>query len=141
LLHIIDLIDVNLGDSILVYAVQIKQCIISFVLPVSRLTPLTIKRWRIVAPVKSHRFPRSHLIVILEITDLYLESTVEGGMFEKVVIKLPHEMTSEELVPKSPFGVQTIISSEDKECEADCAFEVQCGMWRRIIMTCQTDLT
>jgi hypothetical protein len=78
--------------------------LISFVLPVSRLSPLIIERWGIVVPVKSHRFPRSHPIVILEITDLYLESTVEGGKLEKVVIKLPHEMTSEELVPKSPSG-------------------------------------
>jgi hypothetical protein len=58
----------------------------------------------IVVPVKSHRFPRSHPIVILEIIDLYLESTVEGRKLEKVVIKLPHEMTSKELVPKSPSG-------------------------------------
>jgi hypothetical protein len=80
------------------------NCLISFVLPISRLTPLSIERWGIVIPVKSHRFPRSHPIVILEITDLYLESTEEGGKLEKVIIKLPHEMTSEELVPKSPSG-------------------------------------
>jgi hypothetical protein len=87
--------------------------LISFVLPVSRLSPLIIERWGIVVPVKSHRFPRSHPIVIFEITDLYLESTVEGGKLEKVVIKLPHEMTSEELVPKSPCGRVLSVGDED----------------------------
>jgi hypothetical protein len=80
------------------------NCLIAFVLPVSRLTPLTIERWGIVAPVTSHRFPRFHPVVIVEIRDLYLESPFEGSKLEKVTIKLPHEMTSEELIPKSPLG-------------------------------------
>jgi hypothetical protein len=80
------------------------NCLIAFVLPVSRLTPLTIERWGIVAPVTSYRFPRSHPVVIVEIRDLFLESPFEGAKLEKVTIKLPHEMTSGELIPKSPLG-------------------------------------
>jgi hypothetical protein len=40
----------------------------------------------------------------VEIRDLFLESPFEGAKLEKVTIKLPHEMTSGELIPKSPLG-------------------------------------
>jgi hypothetical protein len=40
---------------------------------------------------------------LCEIRDLYLESPFEGAKLEKVTIKLPHEMTSGELIPKSPL--------------------------------------
>jgi hypothetical protein len=76
----------------------------SFVLPISRLTPLTIERWGIVIPVESHRFPRTHPIVILEIKDLCLESSEVGCKLEKVLLKLSHEMTCEEITPASPPG-------------------------------------
>ena len=59
------------------------NCLIAFVLPVSRLTPLTIERWGIVAPVTSHRFPRSHPVVIVETRDLCLKSPFEGAKLEK----------------------------------------------------------
>jgi hypothetical protein len=46
-----------------------------------------------------------HPVVIVEIRDLFLESPFEGAKLEKVTIKLPHEMTCGELIPKSsPFG-------------------------------------
>lgn len=80
------------------------NCLIALVVPISRLTPLTIERWGIVVPVEWHRFPRTHPIVILEIKDLYLESTEVGSKLEKIVLKLPHEMTCEDLAPASPPG-------------------------------------
>jgi hypothetical protein len=92
---------------------RVINCLIAFVLPVSRLTPLTIERWGIVAPVTSHLFPRSYPVVIVEIRDLFLEFPFEGAKLEKVTIKLPHEMTSGELIPNLPLAACMSVGGVD----------------------------
>jgi hypothetical protein len=79
--------------------------------------------------VTSHRFPRSHPVVIVEIRDLFLESPFEGAKLDKVTINPPRNDKRRADPKISPWPRAYLwvewIPPEGEECEADCAFEVQ----------------